>query len=107
MKITETNLQVISSSNHGVNLPADPSFHMADYIPFGTQEDYPFLLNITSSASTSSRHQHILSGTSVVVSEGSYFASHETGSLGWIITTPTHDLWIKGGNLIPGPKDIR
>ena len=97
----------MSSSNHGLQLPL-PSNHLsADFVPYGPQSEYPFLNNILFTDSTDKLLQHIIQGTSVAVSDGSFFPSHDIGAFGWIITTPSHDQWIKGGDLTPGPRDIQ
>ena len=49
--------------------------------------------------------QHLLAGTAIAVSDGSYFEEYDIGACGWIIATPDSKEWIEGGGLVPDASD--
>ena len=48
---------------------------------------------------------HLLHGTALAVSDGSYFPLHKVGACAWVIATPDGSQWISGGGLVPGTKE--
>ena len=71
----------------------------------GRLQDF-FFDNLSHSTSLYSLKQHILDGTALPVSDGSFYPSHHIGACAWIISTPDLSEWIQGGCIIPGPLDI-
>ena len=64
--------------------------------------------HISSSPSTARLRLHLLAGTAIAVSDGSFFPDSQTGACGWIIATPDNaDEWVQGGGLIPGDPEIQ
>ena len=104
---TDIYIKVLSVSNHNIMGNTSTTIRWAGIIPLGPKSTYPFLRNITHSENTSALQDHILNGTAVAVSDGSYYESHSIGAFGWIVTTPDHEEWIKGGSLTPGPSVLQ
>ena len=107
VQATNNSIKILSTSHHGLLPRSSQSFEWADVIPYGSIDKYPFLCNITHSDSTKDLFNHILNSSAVTVSDGSFFASHSIGSFGWIVTTPDHQEWIKGGSVTPGPSNLQ
>ena len=65
--------------------------------------------HISSKPSTARLCLHLLAGTAIAVSDGSFFPDSQTGgACGWIITTPDNaDEWVQGGGLIPGDPEVQ
>jgi hypothetical protein len=49
--------------------------------------------------------QHLLEGTAIAVSDGSYFPDEDVGACAWIIATPDGAQWISGGGSTPQGDD--
>ena len=65
-----------------------------------------FLQSLSASPSTDQLITHLLQGTAVGVSDGSFFPRQKVGSCAWTISTPDGSEYIKGGGIIPGsPND--
>jgi len=60
-----------------------------------------------SSDKTDQLLENFNSGTALAVSDGSYYPYEKIGAAAWIITTPDETQWIKGGGIIPGPKEVQ
>lgn len=63
-----------------------------------------FLSHLQKSQSIVSLNKHILKGTAVAVSDGSYYPHSQVGAYAWIISSPDGLSWIKGGGIILGSK---
>ena len=62
-----------------------------------------FMDNLSCSTSTNQLLCHILQGSAIAVSDGSFFPNDKIGSCAWVVSTPDGTEFIKGGGLIPGP----
>ena len=58
--------------------------------------------SINSSSTTNYLKECLINGTTVGVSDGSYFPIQEVGECGWIIATPDGVEWVEGAEVIPG-----
>ena len=79
-----------------------------DAIPYRKHEIRWFMNHPRSSKSrTVQLCQHLLDGTAIQFSDGSYFlADYQVGACAWILATPDGKEWIEGGGLVPGsPED--
>ena len=108
----------IKASNHTLIIislsswspPTVPTDH--DYISFGNirvkipQIDW-FMQNISSSTSTDHLLGHILTGSAITVSDGSFFPQSNVGTCSWILATPDLKEYIKGGGIVPGPPQAQ
>ena len=61
--------------------------------------------HIVYSSTTSSLPQHIIQGSTVNVSDGSYYPRYNVGACAWIISTPDGLEYISGGGVIPGTDE--
>lgn len=102
-----TTIKILSISVHSYLPSSTTDFEWADMIPYGNTVHYPFLKNISHSNSTNLLHHHIMNGTSVAASDGSYFESHSIGAYSWIVATPDHQQWIKGYSISPGTRSAQ
>ena len=64
-----------------------------------------FFYHFDSSCRTSNLLAHIIAGTAIAVSDGSFYKEHNIGACGWIIATPDAEEWIEGGGLVPDTSD--
>ena len=64
-----------------------------------------FFQHFDSSCSTSNLLAHIIAGTAIAVSDGSFYEEYNIGACGWIIATPDAEEWIEGGGLVPDASD--
>ena len=106
VSITPHTLVVTSTSTRNSSNPT----HDSNFLHFGRiQVKKPtidwFMNNISSSTSTNLLFKHILKGSAIGVSDGSYFPFEKLGSCAWILATPDGSEFIKGGGLIPGPSN--
>ena len=93
----------ITSTSHISQVPPSPTIAISfDEIHLYKPKLGWFMRNLTSSESTGNLLAHLIQGTAVGVSDGSYYESHDIGSCAWIISTPDGKEWISGGGLIPG-----
>ena len=81
-----------------------------DMLTFGSISIEPpsiswFMDNISSSNTTDHLLTHLLQGTAIAVSDGSYFPLHKVGACAWIVSTPDGSEFITGGGLIPGESN--
>ena len=89
-----------------VPIPNFPSHRTFDSISTGKPKINWFMDNLSSSPSTLNLLHHLLSGTALAVSDGSFFPDTYTGAAAWIVASPDGKEWIQGGGLIPGdPED--
>ena len=106
----------VSSTTHALIVTSTSSRvshnlqHENDLLFFGNiQVKVPqlewFMDNISYSSSTDHLLYHILQGSALCVSDGSYFPHNKLGSCAWSISTPDGSEYIKGGGLIPGPTN--
>ena len=105
-RLTNHTIIVISSSPRICDALQPPQ----DILSFGniqiTQPIITWFMNsIQSSVSTDRLLYHILQGTALAVSDGSFLPLYKVGSCSWIISTPDGKEYIKGGGLIPGSSD--
>ena len=56
---------------------------------------------ISFTANTSTLRQHIIAGTALAVSDGSYYPNEEVGACAWTISTPDGKERVQGGGVIP------
>ena len=89
---------------------ADPSqdaiLRHLDAIPYRKPVIRWFMNHLHSSKSTAQLRRHLLDGTAIQVSDGSYFLDYQVGACAWILATPDGEEWIEGGGLVPGsPED--
>ena len=84
--------------------PPEPTFNIG---PFTFQDvtSICFFNRLIHSDSLESLYQHIINGTALAVSDGSFFPSHHIGACGWIVSTPDLSEWIQGGCIISGTLD--
>ena len=61
-----------------------------------------FMKHIIFSPSTSSLLQHLIQGTALGVSDGSFYPEHNVGACSWILATPDGSEYVSGGGIIPG-----
>ena len=61
-----------------------------------------FFTNISHSDNLHSLYNHVIDGTALAVSDGTFYPSHHIGAFGWIISTPDLAEWIQGGSIVPG-----
>ena len=57
------------------------------------------------SCSTAELYRHLIEGTAIIVSDGSFFPDYQVGACAWILATPDGDEWIEAGGLVPGPPE--
>ena len=74
-------------------------------ISFKPQRLKWFMSHLSSSPRTDRLLYHLLHGTALAVSDGSYFPLHKVGACAWVIATPDGSQWISGGGLVPGTKE--
>ena len=63
-----------------------------------------FHRHLESSPRTDILLRHLLAGTALTVSDGSYFPDEDVGACAWIIATPDGTQWISGGG--PTPEGV-
>ena len=63
--------------------------------------------NLSFSHSTDQLLCHILQGSALAVSDGSFYPDDNIGSCAWVVSTPDGSQYIKGGGLIPGPPQTQ
>ena len=64
-----------------------------------------FMSYLSSSPRTDRLLHHLLHGTALAVSDGSYFPIHKVGACAWVVATPDGTQWISGGGIVPGTAD--
>ena len=64
-----------------------------------------FMSHLSSSPRTDRLLHHLLHGTALAVSDGSYFPIHKVGACAWVVATPDGMQWISGGGIVPGTAD--
>ena len=72
-------------------------------IPYRPPKETWFMHNLQHSDSTDILWKHILAGTAITVSDGSFFPDEQVGACAWKVATPCMTQWIKAGGLVPGP----
>ena len=102
VNVTDTIISVLSTASKEPTLPEDPDVLVFDIITVSVPKIQWFMSSLSSSPTTSILLDHIVKGTKVGVSDGSYFPTSQTGSCAWIISTPNGQEYIQGGGLIPG-----
>ena len=60
---------------------------------------------LESTHSTASLLEHILAGTAVAVSDGSFSPQDDEGACAWIVACPDASEWISGGGMVPEGVD--
>ena len=96
-----------TSSNYIVRDPTvrDGVTRRLDAITFHQPEIQWFMQRLRCSCSTSELYRHLMEGTAIIVSDGSYFPDYQVGACAWILATPDGNEWIEGGGLVPGPPE--
>ena len=103
---TRRALRVHSYSPYPPPDPPDiPTFHIGPFTFVNTDQQC-FFHNLTHSPTLDKLYDCVIQGTSLAVSDGSYFPTHKLGGCGWIISTPDKAEWIKGDCVIPGPRSV-
>ena len=76
-------------------------------VPFIRPKEDWFLHNLQHSASTDLLWDHLLQGSAVAVSDGSYYPDDSVGACAWKLATPCRSQWIKAGGIVPGPYPLQ
>ena len=97
-------LQVVSSSSQSNLPPPTETISNYDAIRFNPPKIMWFMNSIEHSTTTESLLNHIIDGTALGVSDGSYYPATDIGACAWIVSTPDGSEYISGGGIIPGPK---
>ena len=100
--ITPHNITTVSFSTRTLS-----NLYHENILHFGNlQVKYPkldwFMEDLISSKSTDRLLYHILQGSAIGVSDGSFFPNEKLGSCAWILSTPDGGEYIKGRGIIPG-----
>ena len=64
-----------------------------------------FMTHLSSSPHTDRLLHHLLHGTALAVSDGSYFPIHKMGACAWVVATPDSTQWISGVGIVPDTAD--
>ena len=83
----------------------DNILHSLDAISYLKLEIQWFMNHLWSSKSMAQLRWHLLNGTAIQVSDGSYFPDYQVGACAWILATTDGEEWIEGGGLVPGSPD--
>ena len=94
-----------SNNDHTIQNDDRPPAITFDAITITTPTIAWFSQHYDSSHSTQRLLHHLLAGTAIAVSDGSYFEEYDIGACGWIIATPDGEEWIEGGGLVPDASD--
>ena len=108
VSITSHSIVTVSLSARTVSNPNRPdSILHFGHIQVETPKLNWFMSNLTTSNSTDQLLCHILQGSAIGVSDGSFFPNEKVGSCAWVLSTPDGSEFIKGGGLIPGPPQTQ
>ena len=55
-----------------------------------------FMSHLRTSPTTTSLYDHIIDGTAITVSDGSFFPHSQVGACAWILSTPDSKEWVEG-----------
>ena len=90
-----------SSPPHTTSISTAPSLQF-DKITLQQPKIKRFMNHLISTPITASLLYHILHGSAVGVSDGSYYPDTNVGACAWIVSTPDGSEYISGGGLLPG-----
>ena len=95
VKENSTYILVISTSDRPPSIrTTTDSFTFGSILLHSSNIDW-FNTSLSSSPSTDHLLAHLLLGTAVAVSDGSYFPTNKVGACAWIISIPDGSEWIK------------
>ena len=96
-----------SNNDHTIQSDDRTSAIPFDTITISTPTIAWFSRHYDSCRSTERLLHHLLAGTAIAVSDGSYFEEYGIGACGWIIATSDGEEWIEGRGLVPDANVTR
>ena len=107
VNVRERNLNISVETyctKQSININLDIPTTIIGSIEMSTPKIEWFMKYIQSSTNTDYLRDCIIGGTSIAVSDGSFFPLERVGACAWIVSTPDGTEWMQGGGAVPGEE---